>query len=184
MALRHYQEAGIAETAARIKGAGFRVFIAERPTYGFYTDEDGTYVVCFQADLGGISFSGNYRSTRSGGGWRLITSTPEEMFKQRPPMWAVGGEPHPVTMKTLAMHLKDYQKSSRYKEVIDFKFTFTGTARKKGAIGVVYDFTDSRVAKTLGEAEVALYDKWEHVTVRDFTVEYETMKEPVDVHTQ
>jgi len=49
----------IAELAASIQSDGFRVFIAERGDYGFYTDAEGTRVVSFGPDFGGFKFSGN-----------------------------------------------------------------------------------------------------------------------------
>ena len=117
-----YERQTIDSVASTLKGYGFRVFIAERGTYGFYTDESGKRIVCFQCSLGTLSFSGNYHSTRSGQGWRIADSivTPTKDDAQRwleanPPQWAIGNDA--VTMKTMDDHLKQYQQSSQYKEV-------------------------------------------------------------------
>lgn len=108
----------IAELVPQIKAAGFRVFVAERGTYGFYTDAAGSKVVCFQVGLGGLEFSGNYKTSApssTGTGWRLLTQPPAEMFKQGPPQWALHGATWEYT--TLEQHLKTYQASSKYTEV-------------------------------------------------------------------
>ena len=117
----NYKVQAIAELAAKIKAAGFRVFIAESGTYGFYTDEQGTRVVSFQYDLGGFRFSGNYKSNHCGTGWGLGESARvsaqgfRAMFESNPPRWATRGEP--VSLTTLGQHLKTYQASSRYIEL-------------------------------------------------------------------
>lgn len=74
MSAPDYKTEAIKQLAAEIKRAGFRVFIAERGTYGFYTDTDGTRVVSFQYDLCGMTFSGNYKTSNprgTGSGWGL-----------------------------------------------------------------------------------------------------------------
>ena len=58
------------------KQAGFRVFLAERGTYGYITDADGARVVGFQAEFGSIKVSGQYRASReSGTGWIIEDDT-------------------------------------------------------------------------------------------------------------
>ena len=119
----NYKVESTKELAAEIKAAGFRVFLAERGTYGFYTDAEGTRVVSFQYDLCGFKFSGNYNSKRCGSGWGLgETGEVSEagikaMFESGPPLWATRGEQ--VSLTTLAQHLKTYQSSSRYTEVLE-----------------------------------------------------------------
>lgn len=106
------------ELAREIKTAGLRVFLAERGTYGFFTDADGKRVVCFQWDgLEGMTFSGNFRSTGpgDGSGWRMERGDFHEMLKAYPPQWAVPRSSWAFT--TLAQHQKTYQQSSRYAEV-------------------------------------------------------------------
>lgn len=106
----------VKELANEIKAAGFRVFIAKSGTYGFYTNEAGSRVVSFQADLGGIKFSGNYKSKSCGTGWGLDDSMSfEAMIKAGAPHWATKGEA--VQLVTLEQHLKIYQQSSMYTEV-------------------------------------------------------------------
>jgi hypothetical protein len=119
-----YKVEAVAQLAQEIKAAGFRVFIAKSGTYGFYTDEAGSRVVCFQFDLGGFKFSGNYktdqpRSTGTGWGFGEAASVSAEsldsMLKSNPPQWAVRGANWQLT--TLEQHLKTYQASSVYTEV-------------------------------------------------------------------
>lgn len=115
--MTNYKTEAIAELAVKIKQAGYRVFIAGSGNYGFYTDEHGTRVVSFQYDLGGISFSGNYKTEQprtTGTGWRLDVHGFSEMFSQGAPDWAVRGFKWKYT--TLAEHLATYQASSKYVE--------------------------------------------------------------------
>jgi len=112
-----YEKELITELAAEIKAAGYRVFIAERGTYGFYTDTAGSRVVSFQIDLGVIHYGGNYKTNRPqqcGTGWRLDTADFGTMFNQCAPRWAVGDASWQFT--TLEQHLKAYQSSSKYQE--------------------------------------------------------------------
>lgn len=103
-----------------IKDAGFRVFIAESGTYGFYTDTDGSRIISFQVDgWSGVRFSGNYTTSnprKTGTGWVLETDTFSAMFNQQAPRWAVGNATWRYT--TLAENLATYQPSSKYKEVL------------------------------------------------------------------
>lgn len=119
----NYKTEAVAQLAAQITAAGFRAFIAESGTHGFFTDEKGSRVVSFQYDLGGISFSGNYRTDSprtTGTGWRLEPPRgplrPElaRMFGAHAPQWAVGSTPWRFT--TLAQYLATYQKSSQFVE--------------------------------------------------------------------
>jgi hypothetical protein len=111
---RNYKAEAVVQLAKEITEAGFRAFIAKRGHYGFYTDAEGTRVVSFQYDLGGFTFSGDYKSKSCGSGWRLEDGTFAEMFSQIPPRWATKGEA--VTLTTLAQHLATYDKSSFYVE--------------------------------------------------------------------
>lgn len=123
----NYKVQAIAELAAQIKAAGFRVFIAKSGTYGLYTDAQGSRVVSFQHDLGGFKFLGNYSPVDSrdgkytGTGWVMgDTWNPSadgfrNMFESGAPRWATRGLE--VRLSTLAQHLKTYQRSSRYAEV-------------------------------------------------------------------
>lgn len=115
-----YKVEAVKELADRIKAAGFRVFIAKIGTYGFYTDTAGSKVVYFQYDLGGFTFEGNYKSSgpsRTGTGWELVPDSFKAMFAQCPPNWAIHSD---CTFKftTLEQHLKTYQASSQYVEVL------------------------------------------------------------------
>jgi len=110
-----YKTEATTQLAADIKAAGYRVFIAKRGTYGFYTDAEGSRVVSFQFDLGGFKFSGNYKSKTCGTGWQLEDGSFEGMFNQNAPQWAVCGAD--VKYTTLDQHLATYQQSSQYVEV-------------------------------------------------------------------
>lgn len=119
-----YKKQVINELSQAIINAGYRVFIAESGTYGFFTDNEGTKVISFQYDLGSVSFSGNYKTDngrQTGTGWRiseqidLTKSGIDSLFNTIPPRWAVGNSNWKFT--TLDQHLNTYQRSSRYSEV-------------------------------------------------------------------
>jgi len=112
----NYRQKMIQERAQEIKEAGFRVFLSKDGEYGFFTDAEGSRVVSFGLDLGVTRFSGNYISEGNGSGWRMEGDTYSAMFKQNPPSWAVGNTP--TKLKTLKQYLKDYQRSSLFKQVI------------------------------------------------------------------
>jgi hypothetical protein len=115
-----YKVEAVAQLAKEIKADGFRVFIAERGTYGFYTDEAGSRIVSFQFDLGGFRFTGNYKTDQprsTGTGWQLQDGSYQDMFNQIAPQWALRGASWQYT--TLEQHLKTYQWSSKYAELLD-----------------------------------------------------------------
>lgn len=114
----NYKAEATKELANAIKKAGFRVFLAERGTYGFYTDAEGSKVVSFEFDLGGFNFSGNYKSNQprnTGTGWQLADGSFQDMFDQFPPSRAVGAADWKFT--TLDQHLHTYQNSSKFGEL-------------------------------------------------------------------
>lgn len=124
--MSNYQAQAIAELAAAIKKAGYRVFIASSGTYGFYTDAQGTRLVSFQYDLGGIKFSGNYKTNNprsTGTGWVIGTGYDRSavgfrtMLESGAPSWAVRDAEWRYT--TLAEHMKVYQSSSKYTELLE-----------------------------------------------------------------
>lgn len=119
-----YERERTQQIVSAIKAAGFRAFLAERGTYGFYTDADGSRVVSFQCDGLRDSVSGNYQTNmpqQTGTGWRISDdysideSALEAYFNQNPPRWAVGDAKWSLT--TLEQHLKTYGPSSKYVEV-------------------------------------------------------------------
>jgi hypothetical protein len=117
-----YRQELAAEMAEKIKKQGFRVFLAERGTYGFYTDKEGSKIISFQVDGLRFSLSGNYKTSRpqnTGTGWRITEEGRGADFKQvfeaYPPYWAVGDAAWHYT--TLDQHLDTYQSSSKYQEV-------------------------------------------------------------------
>lgn len=112
-----YKKEAVKALGADILRAGFRVFIAASGTHGFYTNADGSRVVSFQWDLGGVLFSGNYKTSQprsTGTGWRLEPDTFAGMFNQWAPDWALSGATWSYT--TLAQHLATYQQSSKFTE--------------------------------------------------------------------
>lgn len=126
--LNSYKVEAVAEIAAAILAAGFRVFVAESGTYGFYTDTEGKTVVSFQFDLGGFKFSGNYKPRQAtdgrytGTGWIMGNSYAvtrdglQTMLDSHAPHWATNGLP--VDRASLVTHLRGYQSSSRFAEVV------------------------------------------------------------------
>jgi len=120
----NYKQQAIAELADEIISQGFRAFIAKNGDYGFYTDAEGNRVVSFSIDLGIIKLSGNYKTSeprQTGTGWAINYNhnAPIDfkcMFDQSAPLWATGSATWRFT--TLAEHLKTYQSSSQYTEVV------------------------------------------------------------------
>lgn len=115
-----YKSQMVKELSENIKKQGFRVFVAESGTYGFFTDENGSKVISFQVDPI-VSFSGNYKTSNArqcGTGWRISEDIPRHfktLFETSPPQWATIGNKWVYT--TLEEHLGTYQKSSRYTEI-------------------------------------------------------------------
>ena len=113
-----YEKDAIKEITDVLLKQGFRVFLAEKGTYGFYTNKEGDRLVSFQFDLGGINYSGNYKSASSGTGWRIDeNSTDFQVMLDTPaPHWAIGKDPkwHYTNLKE---HQDAYQSSSRYTEL-------------------------------------------------------------------
>jgi len=68
----YYEQAEINELATTLTELGFTVYVSVSGTHGCYTDGAHSRVVSFQSGLDGVTFSGNYHSSReSGSGWRL-----------------------------------------------------------------------------------------------------------------
>lgn len=115
-----YDQEIIKQLADKIKAQGFRVFIGESGTHGFYTDKECRRLVSFQYSLG-VSFGGNYTTDKpraTGQGWRIADSDHgnyEAMFNTYPPQWAVIDSVW--SFKTVKRYLKEYQRSSKFKEI-------------------------------------------------------------------
>lgn len=106
----------IARLVTELKDAGYVVYVAEKGTYGFYTDENGERVVSFGLDLGNIKWSGNYISERNSGmgtGWRMQQDTFYNMLYAPAPHWATwrGGRWRYATEQD---QLDRYGATSRY----------------------------------------------------------------------
>lgn len=91
----------LAETLVRF---GFKVYIAEKGTYGFYTDETGKRTVSFELRNGMYSFGGNYKpSKHSGTGWTLEAPSIlnkkafEDMLYANAPGWRHNPNPEYTT---------------------------------------------------------------------------------------
>ena len=123
--LNQYQKEAL-EFVELVLDSGYRAFLAERGTYGFYTDAEGSRVVSFSAGWQNC-VSGNYRPVNHehgrqlGTGWRIVDRLPrskqelQAAFDAPAPQWATKGLP--VTLTTLDQHLKSYQQSSCYTEI-------------------------------------------------------------------
>lgn len=113
------------ENARRIAdaalAAGYRAFLSESGTYGFYTDTEGTRVVSFQSRYSMPCVSGNYVTScgrETGTGWKISDGFDPALldayFNAKPPRWAVKN--HEWRYATLEDELKRYQSSSRFVE--------------------------------------------------------------------
>ena len=138
-----YKVEATKELAEKIKLAGFRVFIAKRGTHGFYTDDIGSRVVSFQYDLGGFSFTGQYKTDQprsTGTGWQLVQNnrTFAEMFNERP-TWSLRGAQWKFT--TLEQFLATYQASSVFTEL---------TGSVPSSKGIHYGMTQAQARRKTG----------------------------------
>lgn len=115
----------ILQTARTLKTYGYRAFIAERGTYCFYTNTEGTRVVSIGVEWGCLHVTGNYKSTRpllSGRNW-LITemidyiseNQAEQFIAEEIPQW-VKLISLQVAYTTLDEYLNAY-KASKFVEV-------------------------------------------------------------------
>lgn len=121
----NYKQEGALDFALEAIKCGFRAFIAKSGTYGFYTDEEGTKVISFEYDFGGIKLSGNYKTSapsQTGTGWRIYDPSYDhcdeniiDAFRAAPQQWAVRDATWKYT--TLDQYLAQYQSSSRFEEV-------------------------------------------------------------------
>ena len=120
-----YKKKVIRDLVGKILEIGFRPFVAERGTHGFYTDLGGTKLVGFQCDdpFDGLSFFGKHQTSKPtlcGTGWRFDKREGDDlraMFDNPPPQWALKGATSRPT--TLVEHLAIFGNSSRYTEAFD-----------------------------------------------------------------
>jgi hypothetical protein len=101
------------EFAHECKAKGFDAYLAEKGTYGFYTD--GVRVVCFAMDLN-LCLSGNYEPSREfGTGWRMDDGTGiEKAIRANAPSWTKNDKPIYTTPEK---YLERYQSSSRFTKI-------------------------------------------------------------------
>lgn len=104
--------------ARELRSFGLTVWIAERGTYGIFSDHAGERVISWQVN-DGLKFSGNYTPSRiSGTGWRIGEVFPRdrvaalEMLYTLAPRWA-NEAPHYTTVEKYL----DVYKSSRFVKV-------------------------------------------------------------------
>ncbi len=117
MSTTTYTDYKIKETllfAEECKKRGYEAFIAERGTYGFYTD--GNRVVSFSCD-GGFKLSGNYHASREcGTGWRITDNASfgdiDAALKDNG-LWA---NKNPI-YTTKEEYLKTYSSSSKFTQI-------------------------------------------------------------------
>ena len=120
----NYEKEIAIDFAQRAVELGFHVFIAEKGTYGYYTD--GSRVVSFQYDCGSMQLSGNYKTSdpkKTGNGWRMDDDSVviddnaiTKAISTKPPRWAVGEATWELT--TPEQYRATYQDSSRYVEFL------------------------------------------------------------------
>jgi hypothetical protein len=115
--------------AVRIKGLGFKVYLAKDGTYGFITDNTENRVLSFSF-TDGSSLGGNYGppTQACGTGWRM-DKTPYDLntaadvhaaLYAMPPEWVgqrARGRSTWQYMTTVAQHLATYGSSSHYTEI-------------------------------------------------------------------
>ncbi len=108
----------LAQDLARdLKSHGFVVYLSDNGAgyYGCYTDSTKQRVISFSCHFE-TTFSGNYKSKRSGTGWRIdpdLYGYYRAMLEQNAPKWATSED---VKYTTLAEYLDLYQSSSKLKE--------------------------------------------------------------------
>lgn len=98
---------------------GFRVFLSDKETYGFFTNKEGEKIIYFETQYSGLVFFGQYEAkepSRIGAGWRIETDSTDchELFKETPPRWVMGGA------KYKYIKLKDFlekRNHSKYTEI-------------------------------------------------------------------
>ncbi len=118
-----YKQQAAQEFAQRILALGFRVWMAERGTYGFISDETGKRVLSFSAEDCG-SLGGNYGppSRESGTGWRMDQGphdlrTADDVraaLNALPPSFCGNGWKY---LTSVAQHLGQFGTSSHYVEL-------------------------------------------------------------------
>lgn len=112
----------IEEVSQNLLAQGFKVYIAAKGTYGFYTDEKGSKVISFDCDLGSVSASASYKTSnpsKTGTGFRITENfdvkDAAQYLKASAPGWAIGNATY--TFTTLEQYLKQYQDSSKFVEL-------------------------------------------------------------------
>ena len=113
-----YKKQAIQELVVKLLADGFRPFVAESGTHGFYTDAAEKRLVSFQFDFY-LRFFGNHTGgPKHGSGWALDEDDAgdfQKMFRTPTPRWAGGITCRPTTV---AEHQAFFQDSSRYTEIL------------------------------------------------------------------
>lgn len=116
--MKQWEKEIIQSEVQAIQKAGFRVFLSKKGNYGFFTD--CKRVISFDLDFFTVQFSGNYTppSKECGTGWRLEEGlTYQQMLNSYPPPWIKTHEVKNFRLSSPKDYLKNYQKSSLFKEV-------------------------------------------------------------------
>ena len=112
------------ELANKIKSFGYDVYIAEKGTYGFFTN--GERLVSFQIDYFWFNFSSNHKSKGFGSGARLTND--EDCIQYKIEDWCTneflnkllnsqqyrGNGGYFISWTTLKEHMDFYNSSSKY----------------------------------------------------------------------
>lgn len=108
----------------RIKSFGFTVYLAERGTYGFITDDSNSRILAFSFTDGG-NLGGAYGppSKSSGTGWRMdkkpesltsVEAINDALYATAPPWTSRNGPKGWERYSTVADYLALYGSSSRF----------------------------------------------------------------------
>lgn len=117
-----------AELVSKIKSFGYPVYLSDKGNYGFFTNADGSRVICFQIDYFFFNFSANHKSIGWGSGYRITNDeqcllweidtfcTPEflESLINAPVYKSSRNDGRFISWTTLDQHLATYQSSSKY----------------------------------------------------------------------
>jgi len=116
------------ELVNKIKSFGYTVYLSEKGNYGFFTNTEGSRVICFQIDYFFFNFSANHKSIGLGSGYR-ITNDEQcllweiDNFCTADFLKSLVNAPIYISRRknekflswtTLNQHLETYQSSSKY----------------------------------------------------------------------
>jgi hypothetical protein len=109
------QRALIMKFAIAAVERGYRAFVAERGTFGYFTNE--SRVVSFQVNFYTIKLSGCYLPSNDGTGWRISDDATEDDIDDALIMGAPEWASKSPTYTTHKQYADFYQKSCKFTEV-------------------------------------------------------------------